>query len=178
MKVKSIVISTFFLALHVSAFAQNSAGLKSLLNKNADFIFPQTPEKIAAALHTKTIYYEDANEDQYAKWLTKSGLELYTSLGENNRIEEMYFDIADDKTIVVEDLPFHLALNKTTLKESMSKFSQYAAKKEDLSDGSTYPGGSKLTFKKGDRYATLLFDSKQLLRFLSITTALIDPAVN
>jgi len=178
MTLKTLTLNMFFLLLTLSAFSQNNAGLNSLLNKNSEFIFPQTAQKIETALNTKTIYYEDANEEKYAKWLTKSGLELYASLGKNNAINEIFFDIPDDKPLIVTGLPFDLGINKTTLEESTAKFSKYAAKKQKMEAGSTFPDGTRLTFKKGKHYATLIFDSNDLLRFLGLTTELIAAGVN
>jgi len=178
MTVKTLTLNILFLLLTFSAFSQNNAGLNSLLNKNSEFIFPQTAQKIETALNTKTIYYEDANEEKYAKWLTKSGLELYASLGKNNAINEIFFDIPDDKPLIVAGLPFDLVINKTTLEESTAKFSKYAARKQKMEEGSTFPDGTRLTFKTGKHYATLIFDKNNLLRFLSLTTELITPGVN
>lgn len=160
------------------AFAQQKAGLKTLLNKNQEFIFPQTPEKISAILGVQTIFYEDANEQPYAKWLSKSGLELYCGLGEDKSITEMFFDIPEDRLIVVDGLPYNLTMNKTNPKESMLKFSRYKIKREKLDEDNQYPGGTRLFFKKGDRFITLLFDSKNLLKFLSITNEIIGSSVN
>lgn len=160
------------------SFAQKDAGLKTLLNKNAEFIFPQTPDKISAILGVKTVFYEDANEQPYAKWLTKSGLELYCSLWEDNSITEMFFIITDDQPIEVEGLPFNLVINRTTPQQCTLKFNRYKIKKEKLDEGSEYPGGIRLFFKKGDRFITLLFDKKNLLKFLSITNEIIGSAVN
>ncbi len=178
MMIKTLTLNLFFLLLGINTFAQNKAGLEALLNKNSEFVFPQTTQKIERALHTKTIYYEDANDEKYAKWLTNSGLELYAGIGKNNSINEIFFDIPDDKSLVIAGLPFNLILNKTTLKESKVKFNKYTAKTQKMDDGSTFPGGTKLTFKTGKHYATLIFDSNNLLRFLGLTTELIDPGAN
>lgn len=168
----------FFQFLALFSFAQQNAELNTLLNKNQEFIFPQTPKKISAILGVKTVFYEDANEQPYAKWLSKSGLELYCSLKEDRTIDEMFFIIKDDRPIVVEGLPFNLVMNRTTLQQSMLKFSKYKIKKEKLDECYEYPGGTRLFFKKGDRFITLLFDSKNLLKFLSITNEIIGSAVN
>lgn len=165
-----------FLALF--SFAQQNAGLKTLLDKKQEFIFPQTPEKISAILGVKTVFYEDANEEPYASWLAKSGLELYCSLKEDKSIDEMFFNIKDDRTIVVEGLPFNLVMNRTTPQQIMLKFSRYKIMKEKLDEDAEYAGGIRLFFKKGDRFITLLFDRKNLLKFLSITNEIIGPAVN
>lgn len=180
MKIKPsiLVLAVLFQLLSLTAFSQKTAGLNSLLNKNSEFIFPQTVQSISTALKVKATFYEDANEEKYAKWVTKSGLELYCSLGQNKTINEMSFDIPDDKVVVVSGLPFNLTMNKTTLQESIKKFSTYGAKTQKLDDGSSFPGGSKLVFKKGKHYTTLLFDSRSLLKSLSITTELMDPAAN
>ncbi|WP_316801774.1 hypothetical protein [Pedobacter nototheniae] len=178
MKIKTFTFILFLQLLTLAALAQKNAGLNTLLNKNTEFIFPQTPDKISAALNAKTVFYEDANEEQYAKWLTKSGLELYCSLGKDKSINEMFFDIPDDKFLVVSGLPFGLSMNKTTLQQGVANFTKYKAKKVKLGDDSTFSGGTKLTFKKEKHYVTLLFDSKNLLKSLSITTELIDPAAN
>jgi hypothetical protein len=129
-------------------------------------------------LRAETVFYEDANEEKYAKWLTPSGLELYSNLGKNNTVNEIFFDIPDNKFLIVEGLPFDLTMNKTTLQESKTKFSKHGVKVQKLGDDSEYSGGSKLTFKKGTHYTTLLFDNKNLLKFVSITKELIDPAAN
>lgn len=180
MKMKSftLILTLVFQLISINAFSQKSAGLNSLLNKDSEFIFPQTTDKISKVLRAETVFYEDANEEKYAKWLTPSGLELYSNLGKNNTVNEIFFDIPDNKFLIVEGLPFGLAMNKTTLQESKTKFSKHGVKVQKLGDDSEYSGGSKLTFKKGTRYATLLFDNKNLLKFVSITKELIDPAAN
>ncbi|WP_143754198.1 hypothetical protein [Chryseobacterium sp. 52] len=178
MKPLTLILTVLFQFLSLTAFSQKTTGLNSLLDKNSEFIFPQTPDKISKALKTKTVFYEDANEEKYAKWITASGLELYASLGKNNSINEMSFDIPDDKVVIAEGLPFNLAMNKTTLHESIVRFNTYGAKTEKLDQYTEFPGGSKLTFKKGKYYAILLFDGKNLLKSLYLTTQLIDPAAN
>lgn len=178
MKPFTIIITVLFQLVSLNAFSQKTAGLNSLLDRNSEFVFPQTPDTMSSALKTKTVFYEDANDEKYAKWITPSGLELYSSLGNKNTINEMSFDIADNKTVIVEGLPFGLAMNKTTLQESKAKFSKYGAKTEKLGEGTEFPGGSKLTFKKGKHYTNLFFDNKNLLKSLYLTTQLIDPAAN
>ncbi|TZF93698.1 hypothetical protein FW781_18575 [Chryseobacterium panacisoli] len=180
MKTKSLpfLLTLFFQLVSTIAFSQKTATLNSLLDKNAEFIFPQTPDKISKALNIKTVFYEDANEEKYAKWPMKTGLELYCSLGKDNAVNEMFFVTSDNKPVVVEGLPFGLIINKSTLQDSKTKFSKYNAKTQKLGAGSEFPGGSKLTFKKGKRYATLFFDHKNLLKSLGLTTELIDPAAN
>lgn len=178
MKTTAFRLILLFQIFPLFSFAQKNAGLKTLLNKNAEFIFPQTPDKISAILGVKTVFYEDANELPYAKWLTKSGLELYCSLWEDNSITEMFFIITDDQPIQVEGLPFNLVMNRTTPQQCTLKFSRYKINKEKLDEGSEYPGGIRLVFKKGDRFITLLFDKKNLLKFLSITNEIIGSAVN
>lgn len=174
----TLILTVLFQLLSFHAFSQKTADLNSLLNKNSEFIFPQTPEKISAALHVKTEFYEDANEEKYAKWITKSGLEMYCSLGKNNVVNEMFFDIPEDKSLIVEGLPFGLAMNKTTLQEAKTRFGKQGAKTQKLGNDSSFPGGTRLILKKGTHYATLIFDSKNLLRSLGITKELIDPAAN
>lgn len=178
MKIKpfTLILTLLFQFVSLTVFSQKAEGLSSLLDKNAEFIFPQTTDKVAKVLHTETVFYGDANEEKYAKWLTKSGLELYCSLGKNNVINEMFFDIPDDKVIIVEGLPFGLVMNKTTLEESKTKFGKYGAKVQKLGDDSSFSGGAKLIFKKGKYYTTLLFDNKNLLKFIGLTTELADPA--
>lgn len=172
----TLILTLLFQFMSVPAFSQKAEGLHSLLDKNSEFIFPQTTDKVSKALHAETVFYGDANDEKYAKWLTKSGLELYCSLGQNDVINEMFFDIPDDKVIIVEGLPFGLAMNKTTLQESKTKFSKYDAKVQKLGDDSSFSGGSKLIFKKGKYYTTLFFDNKNLLKFIGLTTELVDPA--
>lgn len=174
----TLVLTVLFQFLSFTAFAQQSAALNSLLDKNSEFIFPQTTDKISKALNTKTEFYEDANGEKYAKWLTKSGLELYTDLGENNVINEMFFDIPDDKALIVGGLPYGLTLNKTTVKGALLQFKKYDAKTQKLDAGSEFPEGTKVVFKRGKHFTTLLFDRKNLLKSIGITTELIDPAAN
>lgn len=174
----TLVLTIIFQLCSITAFSQKTAGLNSLLDKNSEFVFPQTTEKISKILHVKTVFYEDANDQKYAKWITKSGLELYCSLGKNDVVNEMFFDIPDDKVLVVENLPYGLALNKSTLQEAKGRFSRYGAQSQTLGKGSMYPDGAQLTFKKGKYYTTLLFDNKNLLRSVGITTELVDPEVN
>ncbi|WP_454046054.1 hypothetical protein [Chryseobacterium sp. Marseille-Q8038] len=174
----TFIVTLFFLVVSVSVFSQKTATLNSLLDKNSEFIFPQTPDKISKALNIKTVFYEDANEEKYAKWPMKTGLELYCSLGKDHTVNEMFFTTSDNKPVVVEGLPFGLILNKSTLQDSKTKFGKYNVKVQKLGADSEFPGGSKLVFKKGKHYATLLFDSKNLLKSLGLTTALIDPAAN
>jgi len=171
-------LSLLFQLLALFAFAQKNAGLKNLLNKNSEFVFPQTPDRVSAALGVKTIFSKDANEQPYANWATKFGLELYCSLGEDKNINEMFFIIPEENLTEVEGLPFNLVMNRTTPEQSAIKFSRYKIKKEKLGEDGQFPGGRRLTFKKENRFITLLFDRKNLLKFLSITTGLIDPAVN
>ncbi len=180
MKTKSFtfIVTAFLLVLSTTAFSQKTGGLNSLLDKNSEFVFPQTADKISKALNVKTVFYEDANEEKYAKWPMKTGLELYCSLGKDNAVNEMFFTASDNKPLVLEGLPFGLILNKTTWQDSKNRFSKYHAKTQKLGAGSEFPGGSKLVFKKGKHYATLLFDSKNLLKSLGLTTELIDPAAN
>lgn len=180
MKTKSLtfILTFFFQLVSIATFSQKTAVLSSLLDKNTEFIFPQTPDKISKALNVKTVFYEDANEEKYAKWPIKTGLELYCSLGVNNAVNEMFFTISDNKPVVIEGLPFGLIMNKSTLQDSKTRFSKYNAKTKKLDAGSEFPGGSKLVFKKGKHYATLLFDNKNLLKSLGLTTELIDPAAN
>lgn len=177
-KIKGFALNMILLLLATTAFAQNKVDLRTMLNKNREFIFPQTVDKIAAALHVKTDFYEDANAEKYAKWITKSGLELYSNYGDDKTVNELFFDIPEDKFLVVEGLPFDLAMNKTTLKDALSKFSRHEVKQKKLDDGSAYPGGTSLTMKTGAHFTTLIFDNKNLLKFMSLTTSLIDPAVN
>lgn len=178
MKPLTLIIALAFQLSSLNVFSQKTSHLNSLLNKNTEFIFPQTPDKISKALNAKAVFYEDANDEKYAKWLTSSGLELYCSRGKNDVISEMFFDIPDDKFVIIEGLPFGLSMNKTTLHESKIKFSKYGAKVEKLSDDTAYPGGSKLVFKKGEYYSTLLFDNRNLLKSLGITKELIDLSAN
>lgn len=174
----TFIVTAFLLVLSTTAFSQKTAGLNSLLDKNSEFVFPQTTDKISKALNVKTIFYEDANEEKYAKWPMKTGLELYCSLGKDNTVNEMFFATSDNKSLVVEGLPFGLVLNKSTLQDSKIRFSKYNPKTQKLGADSEFPGGSKLVFKKGKHYATLLFDSKNLLKSLGLTPTLIDPAAN
>jgi hypothetical protein len=178
MRPLTLILTVLFQLISLTAFSQKTADLNSLLNKNSEFVFPQTPDKISKVLHAETVFYEDANEEKYAKWLTASGLELYCSLGKNNMINEMFFDIPEDKFLIVEGLPFGLVMNKTTLQEAKIKYGKYGAKVQKLGADSEFSEGSRMTFKKGTHYATLLFDSKDLLKFLGMTKELIDPAAN
>lgn len=178
MKAQTLILTLFFQLVSLTVFSQKNAELNTLLNKNAEFIFPQTVENISSVLKVRPDFYEDANEEKYAKWSTKSGLQLYCSLDDSNRINEMFFDIPDNKFVIVKGLPYGLAINKTTLQESNAKFSKYGVKKQTLGEDTEYPSGSKLIFKKGSHYTVLLFDSKNLLKALQLMTQLIDPAVN
>lgn len=174
----TLALAVLFQFFSFTAFSQKTAALNTLLDKNSEFIFPQTPDKISKALHTETIFYEDANEEKYAKWSTKSGLELYSGLGKNNTVNEMFFEIPDHKEVIVGGLPYGLILNKTTLEGAKKQFRKYNADVQKLDAGSEFPEGSKLIFKKGKHFTTLLFDIKNLLKSLRITTELIDPAAN
>lgn len=174
----TLILALVFQLISVTAFSQKRVELKTLVNKESEFVLPQTVEKITTILNTDASYYENANGERYARWLTKSGLELYTALGKNDSVDEIFFDIPDDKPVVVAGLPYGLTLNKTTLQESKTKFAKYGAKDEKLGMDSEFEGGSKLIFKKGKHYATLLFDGKNLLKSIGITKELIDPAAN
>ncbi|UHO40583.1 hypothetical protein H5J24_11850 [Chryseobacterium capnotolerans] len=180
MKIKpfTLVLAVFFQLLSISAFSQKTAALNSLLNKKSEFIFPQTPDTMSKALNTKTIFYEDANGEKYAKWPTKSGLELYSGLGKNNIINEMFFDISEHNALVIGGLPYGLIMNKTTLDEAKIQFKKNRVKVQKLGADSEFSGGSKLVFKNEKHFTTLFFDNKNLLKSLSITTELIDPAAN
>ncbi|GGH03365.1 hypothetical protein [Pedobacter zeae] len=177
---KTIVfrLTLLFQLLAPFSFAQRNAGLKALLNKNSEFIFPQTPDKVSTALGVKTVFYEDANDQPYAKWVTKSGMELYSPLGEDKNINEIFFVIPEDIVVEVEDLPFNLVMNRTTSKQSAIKFRREKIRRENLGEDTMFPKGTKLSFKKGKRIITLMFDSKSLLKSLSITTDFIDASVN
>lgn len=174
----NFMVTLFFLVLSATVFSQKTAALGSLLNKNSEFIFPQTPDKISKALNVKTVFYEDANGEKYAKWPMKTGLELYCSLGNDNSINEMFFATSDNKSLVVEGLPFGLVLNKSTLQDSKTKFGKYNVKIQKSGADSEFPGGSKLVFKKGKHYTALLFDGKNMLKSIGLTTELRDPAAN
>lgn len=174
----TFLVAIFFLLTGSTAFSQKTASLNSLLDKNSEFVFPQTADKISKTLNVKTVFYEDANEEKYAKWPMKTGLELYCSMGKDNAVNEMFFTTSDNKTLVIEGLPFGLILNKSTLQDSKTKFSKYNPKTQKLGADSEFPGGSKLVFKKGKHYATLLFDGKNLLKSLGLTTELVNPAAN
>ncbi|MGE8555472.1 MAG: hypothetical protein ACN6OB_16255 [Chryseobacterium jejuense] len=174
----TLVLAVLFQFLSCTAFSQESAALNSLLDKNSEFIFPQTTDKISKALNAKAVFYEDANGEKYAKWLTKSGLELYTALGGNNGIDEMFFDIPDHKPLIVDGLPYGLVMNKTTLENAKLQFKKYDAKAQKLDDGSEFPEGTQLIFKRGNHFTTLLFDNKNLLKSIGITTELVDPVAN
>ncbi|REC45484.1 hypothetical protein [Chryseobacterium pennipullorum] len=180
MKIKSFTLAftLLFQFVSVTVFSQKKANLNSLLNTHSEFIFPQTPDKISKALQVKTVFYEDANDEKYAKWLTPSGLELYCSLGKNNAVNEMFFDIPEDQSVIVGGLPFGLTMNQSTLQDANTQFAKYGAKIGKLGDDSEFSGGSKMTFKKGSHYATLLFDKKNILKFLGLSTELVDPAAN
>ncbi|WP_326983351.1 hypothetical protein VUJ46_02040 [Chryseobacterium sp. MYb264] len=171
-----LLIASFQL-LSISVFSQNNANLSTLLDKNSEFILPQTQENISKVLKIKPEISVDANEEKYASWRTKSGLELYSSLG-NGKINEIFFDIPDDQFIIVSGLPYQLTINKTTAQEVKATFAKYNPKSEKLGEDSSFSGGSKLTVKKGKNYLTLLFDRKNLLKSLSITESIIDPAAN
>ncbi|SHK84069.1 hypothetical protein SAMN05443634_1048 [Chishuiella changwenlii] len=169
----NVILILFFQMMSLTAFSQKKAELNSLLDKNNEFVFPQTASKISKALNTKTVYYEDANDEKYAKWLPKSGLEVYCSIGNDDVVNEIFFDVADDKVSIIEGLPYNLALNKTTLQESKTKFKKYNAEHEKLGEDTSFSGGSKLIFKNGKYYTTLIFDNKDLLKFIGITTELV-----
>lgn len=174
----TLVLTVFFQFLSLAAFAQKSAALNSLLDKNTEFIFPQTPDKISKAVNAKTVLYEDANGEKYAKWLTASGLELYSGLGKNNNINEMFFEISEGKDEIINGLPYGLSINKTTLDDAKLQFRKYGAKVQRLSADSEFPGGAKLIFRKGKHFTTLAFNDKNLLRSIRITTELVGPEVN
>lgn len=171
----NVFLILFFQLICFTGFSQKKAELNTLLNKNAEFIFPQTTSKISKALNAETINYGDANEEQYAKWFPKSGLEIYSSIGENNTINDIFFGIPDDKFLIVEGLPYQLTLNKTTLQECKLKFKKYNPTIEPIGDDSSFSGGDKLIFKNGNYYTTLLFDNKKLLKFIGITTEIVPP---
>ncbi|WP_336960360.1 hypothetical protein [Chryseobacterium contaminans] len=174
----TLVLTILFQFLSLAVFGQKSEALNSLLDKNAEFIFPQTPDKISKAVNAKTVFYEDANGEKYAKWLTKSGLELYSGLGKNNSINEMFFEISEGKEEVVSGLPYDLSINKTTLALAKAQFKKYGAKVQKLGADSEFPEGEKLIFKRGKHFTTLFFDSKNLLKSIRITTELVGPEVN
>lgn len=174
----TLILAVLFQFLSFAAFAQKSAPLNSLLDKNAEFIFPQTPDKISKAVNAKTVLYEDANGEKYAKWLTNSGLELYSGLGKNNSINEMFFEIPEGKDEAVSGLPYGLTLNKTTLDDAKVQFKKNGAKVQKLGADSEFPEGTKLILKKGKHFTTLFFDSKNLLKSIRITTELVGPEVN
>ncbi|MCJ8155089.1 hypothetical protein MKJ01_15075 [Chryseobacterium sp. SSA4.19] len=178
MKSSTLVLALLFQFISLTVFSQKNAGLGSLLNKNSEFIFPQTTESISSVLKEEPDFYEDANEEKYVRWVTPSGLQLYCSLDASKNINEMFFTIPDDKFVILQGLPYKLTMNKTTLQECVAKFRSYGAKTQKLGEDTEYSGGSKLTFKKESRYTVLLFDHKNLLKAMQLVTQLIDPAVN
>lgn len=56
MKTTAFRLTLLFQLFALFSFAQKNAGLKTLLNKNSEFIFPQTPDKISAILGVKTVF--------------------------------------------------------------------------------------------------------------------------
>ncbi|GGE53822.1 hypothetical protein EV200_102478 [Pedobacter psychrotolerans] len=90
MKTKAFIFFILFQLLLATAFAQKNAGLNTLLNKNAEFILPQTTDKISAALHAKTIITDNVNDgERYAEWITSSGLGVYTNLGDEKTVNDI-----------------------------------------------------------------------------------------
>jgi len=177
MKAKAFALVILFQLLLATTFAQKSAELGALLNKNAEFIFPQTTEKIAAVLGVKTIIRNNENDgERYAEWITPSGLGVYTNVDYKNTVKEIWFSIPDDKFLIVSGLPYNLILNKTTVQETLVKFSKYKVKKTKPNLYSTLEGGTKLEAKIGERYVTLFFDSKNVLNSIYILRSFIDPA--
>lgn len=177
MKTKAFTLCILFQLLLATAFAQKNAGLNTLLDKNAEFILPQTTDKISAALRTKAIITDNENDgERYAEWITSSGLGVYTNIGDKKTVNDIWFSIPDDRNIIISGLPFNLVLNKTTIDEAMAKFKKYNVKKSKFSDGSFYSNGTKLLFKKGRHYVTLSYNDQNLLKSLSIMRFIPDPA--
>jgi hypothetical protein len=69
-------------------------------------------------------------------------------------------------------------MNKTVLEKAEVQFRKNGAKVQKLGADSEYAGGSKLIFRKGKHFTTLLFNDKNLLKSIRITTELVDPSVN
>ncbi|MFW0715808.1 hypothetical protein [Pedobacter sp. N23S346] len=177
MKIKAFTLLFVFQFIIITTFAQKSAGLGSLLNKNAEFIFPQTTEKISAALNVKAVISDnEADGERYAEWITKSGLGIYTTIENKQTVNEIWFGIPDDKFVVVSGLPYHLTLNKTTVQEALAKFSKYKVKKTKPDLYGPLEGGTKLEVKIGDRYVTLFFKKENILESVYILLSFIDPA--
>lgn len=177
MKPKAFALVILFQLLLATTFAQKNAGLGTLLNKNAEFIFPQTTEKISHALNVKAVVTENENDGaQNVEWITKSGLGVYTTIGDQKAINEIWFSVPDDKFLIVSGLPYNLILNKTTVQETLAKFNKYKVKKTKPNLYGTLEGGTKLEVKIGARYVTLFFDSKNVLNSLYILRSFIDPA--
>lgn len=177
MKIKALTLLFVFQFIIIATFAQKSAGLGSLLNKNAEFIFPQTTEKIDAALNVKAVISDnEADGERYAEWITKAGLGIYTTVGNKQAVNEIWFGIPDDKFVVISGLPYNLTLNKTTVQEALAKFNKYKVKKTKPDFYGALEGGTKLEVKIGDRYITMFFNQKNTLNSLYILLAFIDPA--
>ena len=116
MKTKAFTLCILFQLLLATAFAQKNAGLNTLLDKNAEFILPQTTDKISAALRTKAIITDNENDgERYAEWITSSGLGVYTNIGDKKTVNDIWFSIPDDRNIIISGLPFNLVLNKLNL---------------------------------------------------------------
>ena len=173
-KVFSLIVTFLFLTLN--AFSQGNAGLKSLLDKNSEFIFPQTVNSITQALNVKPVILKNADDEEYVEWHTRSGLVL-SCAHKPKAIQNIYFEIPDDASLIIDGLPFGLVMNKTTLKECLYKFRKYGIK-DQSKYGGRFSGGSRIYFKKGDHYATLFFDGNHLLKLLNLETNLVDPAAN
>ncbi len=177
MKIKVLTLIILSQLLFLTTYAQKDAGIGMLLNKNAEFIFPQTADKISAALNVKAKITDNENDgERYAEWITKSGLGVYTTIGNKNMINEIWFDIPEDKFLIISGLPYHLTLNQTTVQETLVKFKKNKVKKTTPEMYDALKGGTKLEVKVGNRYVTLLFDRKNLLKSVSILLGFIDPA--
>uniref|UniRef100_A0AAE6F2P4 Uncharacterized protein n=1 Tax=Staphylococcus aureus TaxID=1280 RepID=A0AAE6F2P4_STAAU len=68
--------------------------------------------------------------------------------------------------------------NKTTLENAKLPFTKYDAQAQKHDDGSEFPEGTQLIFKRGKHFTTLLFDNKNILKSIGITTVLVDPVAN
>ena len=177
MKIKALTLIILSQLLILTTYAQKDAGLGTLLNKNAEFIFPQTTDKISAALHLKAIIKDNENDgERYVEWTTPSGLGLYSRIGNGKMINEIWFDIPDDKFLIIYGLPYNLTMNKTTVQETLVRFKKYKVKKTKPEMYDSLEGGTKLEVKIGGRYVTLFYDRKNILKSFSILLGFIDPA--
>ena len=156
------------------AIAQKDAGIKKLLNKEAEFILPQTHQTITTTVKVKPSIKKDEVQGTVYEWSTPSGL-IITSYTVNDKVVDVFFTVKNDNA-VISGLPYQLIFNKTEVTDCEKKFASfelYTKGYVDIGNGTTE---YKLVYKKDDRFIYFFFNQKGLLKGISLTDFDLDAA--